>query len=383
MLKGLYDIHGGTSSERIKAIRKYVDEFGLKEFNDLGYTNNHIHTIYSFSPYSPAEAVYYSKLAGLSSAGIVDHDTMAGAREFLAAGEILDFATTVGMECRVSMKGTALESYRLNSPDQSGVAYMVLHSVPHQYIEEVTDFFALYRQKRNDRNIKMLAMINEKVGCDLDFERDVIPLSQYEDGGSVTERHLMYALSKWITSRYEKGVKVVNYLENDLGIFLTGKLKERMLDTDNKHYEYDLLGILKSTFIKDIFIPADEELPHIKDMIKFADKIDAVFAYSYLGDVGDSVTGDKAKQTFEDSFLPLLFDTLKELGIKAVTYMPSRNTRQQLKRLQGLCRDYNMMEISGEDINSPRQSFICKQLKEDDFKHLSKTTWYLIEHERQ
>ena len=49
------------------------------------YINNHIHTTYSFSPYSPTAAVYAARMEGLCTAGIVDHDSIAGAEEFLPA----------------------------------------------------------------------------------------------------------------------------------------------------------------------------------------------------------------------------------------------------------------------------------------------------------
>lgn len=71
------------------------------------------------------------------------------------------------------------------------------------------------------------------------------------------------------------------------------------------------------------------------------------------GDVGDSVTGDKKTQKFEDDYLDQLFDVIKELNFKAVTYMPSRNTMEQLRRVRALCERYGFFQISGEDINSP------------------------------
>ena len=83
--------------------------------------------------------------------------------------------------------------------------------------------------------------------------------------------------------------------------------------------------------------------------------------YAYLGDVGESVTGDK-KTKFEDDYLEELLDELKRNGVAGVTYMPSRNSESQLDRLQKLCRERGFIEISGEDINSPRQGFICEQL---------------------
>jgi len=73
---------------------------------------------------------------------------------------------------------------------------------------------------------------------------------------------------------------------------------------------------------------------------------------------------------------------LHELGFNAITYMPSRNTTEQLTRLRGLCKQYDFFEISGEDINSPRQSFICMAQRAPEFAHLYAATMALIGHER-
>ena len=72
------------------------------------FANNHIHTTYSFSPYSPTAAVYVARAEGLETAGIMDHDSIGGAEEFRLAGEIAGIGTTCGMECRVSLDGTVI-----------------------------------------------------------------------------------------------------------------------------------------------------------------------------------------------------------------------------------------------------------------------------------
>ena len=78
-----------------------------------------------------------------------------------------------------------------------------------------------------------------------------------------------------------------------------------------------------------------------------------------------------------------VFECLKEEGVTAVTYMPTRNTPEQLSRLRGLCDQYGMFQISGEDINSPRQSFVIKAMENPMFKNLIDATWKLIEHENK
>lgn len=347
--------------------------------------NNHIHTTYSFSPYSPTKAVWMAYNAGLKTAGIMDHDSLSGAREFIEAAEIVGMLSTIGVECRASMKNTPLGDRRINNPDQKGIAYMALHGVPHQNIDVVVEFFKPYVKARNERNRKMIANINKliaSVGIELDFDKDVVPLSMAHDGGSITERHLLFALSKKITARLGKGEAVLKFLEEDLKIAVSSKIRTLLADPNNDVYEYDLLGALKSNMVEKFYVDADEECPDVRDVIALAERTGAISAYAYLGDVGDSVTGDKKTQKFEDDYIDLLFDTLKELNYNAVTYMPSRNTMEQLRRVRGLCDQYGFFQISGEDINSPRQKFICEAQRNPEFKNLYDATMALIAHEK-
>ncbi len=345
------------------------------------YINNHIHTTYSFSPYSPTAAVYAARMEGLCTAGIIDHDSISGAEEFLEAARLVNMPVTIGMEARVSMDGTRLEGRRTNNPDQVGVSYMTIQSVPHDKIPVLTEFFAPFRAARHIRNRKMIEKINLLLpGIHLDYDTDVLPLSEAENDGGVTERHLMYALAIKLVKQVGKGEAMVQKL-TDMGLNLSAKQQAQMEDTEYPFYEYDLLGILKGAFVPQIFIDATDECPKLKDVVRLCQEIDAYLCYAYLGDVGDSVTGDKKAQKFEDDYLEDVFECLKEEGVTAVTYMPTRNTMAQLERLRGLCDAYHMFQISGEDINSPRQSFIIKAMENPLFENLIQATWKLIEHE--
>ena len=346
------------------------------------YINNHIHTTYSFSPYSPTAAVYAARMEGLCTAGIIDHDSISGAREFLEAAKLVEMPVTIGMEARVSMDGTRLEGRRTNNPDQEGVSYMTIQGVPHDKIEVLTEFFKPYQAARHARNRKMLQKINDLLQLDLDYDKDVLPLSMAAENGGVTERHLMYALAIKLVKEVGKGEKMVQKLA-DMGLSLSEKQKTQMLDTEYPFYEYDLLGILKGAFVPQIFIDATDECPRLSDMVRLCKDVDAYLCYAYLGDVVDSVTGDKKAQKFEDDYLDEVFECLQEEGVKAVTYMPTRNTPAQLERLRGLCDQYGMFQISGEDINTPRQSFIIKAMENPMFQNLIDATWKLIEHENQ
>ena len=346
------------------------------------YINNHIHTTYSFSPYSPTAAVYAARMEGLCTAGIIDHDSISGAEEFLEAAKLVNMPVTIGMECRVSMDGTRLEGRRTNNPDQVGVSYMTIQSVPHDKIDTLTEFFRPYQQARHNRNRQMISKINALLNLDLDYDKDVLPLSMAHENGGVTERHLMYALAMKLVAEVGKGQAMVEKLSS-MGLNLSTKQQAQMLDEAYPFYEYDLLGILKGAFVPQIFIPATDECPKLSQMVKLCAEVDAYLCYAYLGDVGDSVTGDKKAQKFEDDYLDDVFECLKEEGVKAVTYMPTRNTPAQLERLRGLCDAYGMFQISGEDINSPRQSFIIRAMENPMFQNLIDATWKLIEHENK
>ena len=119
---------------------------------------------------------------------------------------------------------------------------------------------------------------------------------------------------------------------------------------------------------------------HIKDFIDITKKLGCISAYAYLGDVIDTSEGDKKTQRFEDSYIDVLMKELKSLKFDAITYMPSRNTMYQLNKVMALCKKYEFFEINGEDINSPRQSFISA-CNDEIFDHLKDMTYALIGHE--
>lgn len=374
-----------TAEERLAALRDLaalISEGKITREGDGSWVNNHIHTSYSFSPYTPTSAVFYAWRAGLGTAGIMDHDSVGGIYEFLEAGRIMNMPVTCGFECRVSVKGTALEGRRINNPDQKSCAYLAMHGIPHQSVPEAARVLEGIREKRNARNRKMCERINALTadyGIELDFDRDVYPLSMAHEGGSITERHILFALTKKITARYPDRADACDFIEKMTSPL--GSVREKLMSAPDNFYEYDILGVLKGHMVEKFYIDADEELMHISEFTALARRLGAISAYAYLGDVGESPTGDKKAQKFEDDYLDELFATLSEQGFSAVTYMPSRNTPEQLREIMRRCDENGLFQISGEDINSPRQSFICRALADPNYSHLKVSTYALIGHE--
>lgn len=387
--KLLQQLNTPSSTERLEALRALIK---LREAAERPPAlrgrdvNNHIHTTYSFSPYSPTKAVWMAAEAGLVTAGIMDHDSISGAHEFIAAGEMLGLPTTIGAECRVSFAGTPLEDRRINNPDQKGVAYLALHGVPHSRIDALAAFLEPIRQARAVRNRAMTARLNgllKAVDISLDYDADVVPLSQWADGGAITERHLLFAVASQLQARFDAGDSLVAFLRETLKISVSEQAETQLIDAGNPHVAFDLVGVLKSGFMEQFYLPATDECLPVREMAKFVRMNGIVLAYAYLGDVTQSVTGDKKAQRFEDAYLEELFGVLQNNGIRAITYMPSRNTHDQLVRLRALCERYGFFQISGEDINQPRQKFVCEAMRDPFFANLYDSAWALIGHEQQ
>lgn len=381
------DLNASTAAERLAAVRT-LGEAAIKQgVEQTEEVNNHVHSIYSFSPYSPTMVAVKAAEAGLRTVGIMDHDSVSGCAEFLEAARVVNIAGTIGCEIRVNMDDTIMQGRKTNNPDEPNITYIAFHGIPADRIEDVKKFLKPIHEARIRRDRKEVERLNrvliERGAPTLDFDQDVMPISKAKEGGSITERHILYALSLKLIEQCGKGQALVDFVEKQMQIPLKGSLKEVLLQEYNPHYAYDLLGAFKSQLVPEFFLQSSyEECITVYRAVEFANSIGAIPAYAYLGDVGESPTGDKKAEKFEDEFLDELIPELSMIGFRAITYMPPRNTREQLARLQKLCKEHGLMEISGVDINSSRQSFNCPILLEPEFAHLADAAWALIAHEK-
>ena len=379
--------------ERLAALKDLEGPPPGRVIKKTGEINNHIHTVYSFSPYTPCMAALKARDAGLEAAGSVDHDSIAAAEEMLAACAVLGIGGCVGFEVRVSFKTGPdgkpgpFADRKINNPDSAGLVYMTVQGIPRPAIPLVRSFLKPLQEERVLRTRVMTASVTDlfrEAGLPpLDFEEDIWNRSKAAEGGEITERHLLAAMAEKLIQTDGKGPALTEKLKTRFGLEPSPKIAGLLGERDNPHYRFDLIGVLKSALLPRIFIqPNEKECIPAEKVTEFARSIGAIPAYAYLGDVGESPTGDKRAEKFEDAYIEELFDELVRRGYQAVTYMPPRNTREQLLRLQRLCGDRGFMEISGVDINSSRQSFNCPEVLLPEFRHLTDTTWALIAHER-
>jgi predicted metal-dependent phosphoesterase TrpH len=372
-----------ASSARLNALERYAAERAVMPAF-TGEINNHIHTIFSFSPYTPAMAALKAREAGLEAAGSVDHDSYSAAEEMRRACAILGIGCVTGFELRVSFRHTEFGNKKINSPDSPGIAYMTVQGVPSDAAERIEAFLAPLSAARHKRNRRMTGRLNTLLAeaglGELSYDDDILPLSMAARGGSLTERHILYALSLLLIKQQGRGL--LDLLLQKFSLNLPEKIAALLEDAENPYYAWDLLGALKSSFSDKIFIqPGEDECLPAETVTAFARSINAVPSYAYLGDVAESPTGDKKAEKFEDGYLETLFPCLKDMGFRGITYMPPRNTAEQLARLRSLCEQHGFIEISGVDINSPRQSFTCPEIRRPEFAVLRDTTWALAAHE--
>lgn len=381
---------------RVAALRELVDS-GHDVPAFTVESNNHIHTIYSFSPYTPAMACLKGREAGLQVVGSVDHDSIGAAAEMRDAGAILGLGVVTGFEIRVTLHtpeevaaGVATFADRkLNNPDSEGVAYMTVQGIPAEARAEVEEFLRPIRERRLERTRRMAAAANEILAGlgapTFDFERDVIGISQYATGGTVTERHLLFAMSEALIAGFGRGQALLDGLAG-MGVTVPEKLAAVLGDEQNRFLPYDLLGLLKAEYLGEFYEQPRHwddggELPDARTVVEFALSVGAIPCYAYLGDVSASPTGDKKAEKFEDDYLDELVVTLRAIGFPAITFMPPRNTPEQLERVSRLASENGLIEVSGVDINQPRQVFSCPELSEPRFAHLNTSTWAMVAHE--
>lgn len=383
------DMHHPDRKFRLAAARRVAANLGaipglLPPSEEV---NNHVHSFFSFSPYSPTEIAFMALKSGLQAVGVMDHDSVAGGEEMLEAGKVFGLATTVGFEMRVNFDGAPYSGKKLNNPDSENIVYIALHGIPRQHLGDCAEFLKPVQQQRNLRNRRQVEKLNALISgtglAPLDFDRDVWAISKAAEGGSITERHILAALAAAIVRHTGGGSALTMFVRERLKTEVPAKLASLLEDSANPHLVYDLLGVLKASFLPGFFIQPDtQECLSVFAAIDFAHGINAIPAYAYLGDIAESPTGDKKAEKFEDEYLDGLVPALKQLGFQAITYMPPRNTVAQLLRLQALCRASGLMEISGVDINSSRQSFRCPEILRPECRHLNESTWALIAHEK-
>jgi len=262
-----------TPAQRIEALRALAADEHFPTW--VPESNNHIHTCFSFSPYTPTHAALLARRAGLRVVGSVDHDSIGAAAEMSEATRILGMGSVTGFEIRARFgEGTPLAQRKLNNPDSVGVAYMTVQGVPAPARETVAKWLAPRRAARLERTLAMAERANAiltDLGLEpFDPQADMVGISQYANGGGITERHLLAAMASALIRGFGRGPALVQGLDS-MGVEIPESLASVLSDADNPHLMYDLLGVLKANYLDRIYIQPTDELPSAAEVVAFAD----------------------------------------------------------------------------------------------------------------
>ncbi len=114
-----------------------------------GFIDLHIHSSYSDGRFSPHQLLEIASATGLSVIAIADHDSVSGVPEAITAGEKAGILVIPAVELSVRFK---------NWSDIHLLGYGIRHA-DREFSRELDKF----RKRREERNVKILARVNEKL----------------------------------------------------------------------------------------------------------------------------------------------------------------------------------------------------------------------------
>ena len=94
--------------------------------------------------------------------------------------------------------------------------------------------------KYNKRNEMMCARLNDYLDSfdiHIDYENDVVPLSEKIDGGAVTERHICLALVHKLKEKLKSSTKIIAFLIEKLNIPISKLEEKRILDENTEELD--------------------------------------------------------------------------------------------------------------------------------------------------
>lgn len=322
-----------------------------------GKGNLSLHTFFSFSPYSPSQAAYTAYKSGLEFAGVTDHDTLSGAFEFVSACKLLGMESTVGLQLRARFYEN--EGRWLNSFYEKDVGFVCIRGIPAGEITAMNKELALTRAARVARDEKMVEKFNsrlKKYGISISFAKDVKPLSRYSRGGTITERHILFAFAQKLKEKFSTAEAILDFIKNTLKIQVEEEFTVALSDAKNPYYAYDLVNCLKHE-IRFFYVP-DEDLPAAKSLVEFAHRHGALATYAYVGSTKRIYEGEETVIELESGYMEELMKDLADTGFDAVEYSPFTVDGDTAARLTLLAAENGMFTLPASDVNSPRHRLI-------------------------
>ena len=369
-----------SEGKRIKAVkllkRAEEDDSSLIPEVDMNGGTLSVHTYYSFSPYTPSLAAYMAYRSGLGCASVSDHDTLSGADEFTAAAAILGMESSAGLQLRARFytgKGRWLNNFY-----ERDIGFVAIRGIPERSWKSLNKRLEYIRKRRIARDARMVEKFNNrlrKYDISINFEKEVVPLSKYGEGGTVTERHILYTFAQKLIEKFGDAEAIKGFLTGELGINIEEEFLPAISDTANPYYAFDLLNCLKHE-TKFFYVNVDE-MESIEDIVALAREFGGLCTYTYVGERHKFYENGVLVEKHEDEYLSEFISDLGRWGVDAIEYVPDAISEHKREQITELARENGMFTLPCMDINSPRQLFVQgKGLSEE----LSRNLWAVIGH---
>ena len=324
---------------RIAALKK-LKRFLPESEKRSDAVNIQTHTTYSFSPYTPTMAAYMAYKFDLMVAGILDNYTVAGAKEFIKACRILNITYSVGVELRADFK-----------EPETPYSNVALFGVAERYFKKLTAELAPFCSARRENVFSTVAAVNKKTaphGIKIDFDKDVKPLVH----DVLLSKYVYFALAEKLVSKFGEGERTRDFLIDSLKMELTETEKGLLSDRTNPYYVYDLANIISDNYT---VFHTFKNYPSPETIVRIAHGVGAICSYEYV------IKRGKGKKTDEEliAYNERLIAKLKKLKFDAVSFDPSKFSKEVLASFKKLLKDNKLLPFNLTRVEFPRRRFDC------------------------
>ncbi|HBK02141.1 MAG TPA: hypothetical protein DDY77_03835 [Clostridiales bacterium] len=350
-----------SSRKRLKAVKKLKKEAEPKKRQIASgeSVNLQIHTTYSFSPYTPSMAAYMAHKFSLTVAGITDDYTLAGAKEFIKACDILGITYSVGMELRGDFG--------------DGYANIALFGVAQKYFKTLEKKTAKLRARQKENVLKTIEAVNkrtEKDGIVVSFEKDVKPLMKRAGCKVFSSKYVYYATAEKIIEKFSAGEETVDYILSE-GLDLTQNEVGLLRDVTNPYYAYDLAQILLENYR---ILNVKKNYASPEEIISIGRSVGAICAYEYVLKRRGAPLSDEElikKHT-------ALVLRLKKLGFDAISFDPTKFSKEVLDSLLKDLEQNEMLPLHLSRVEFPRRRFDCNRIEGEENEKMINSAFAVV-----
>ncbi len=321
--------------------------------------NMHMHSFFSFNGegWSPSHLAWNARQDGLYAMALCDFDVLAGLHETLAAADLLRLRAAVSFESRVFFSEYA--DSEINSPGEPGVFYFMGcgFTQPPEKESKAEETLAAMLNQSHRRNRDLIDRVNSKLsGLDLDYERDVLPLTPAQNA---TERHIVRGYYEKARDAHSADTKAAAaWWAKQFGME-PDSLQEKAGDVN------EFVDALRSKLMKQGGLgyaqPTRDTFPPLDDVIQMILECRAIPTSAWLDGTSEGESNPREQ-----------LECLADKGVAAVNIIPDRNWNvkdkdkraklvTELNRYVETASDMNLPIFVGTELNKPGQRFI------DDF----------------